>query len=265
MESKFFPIGTYMRNVWSKKPLVCQMTNYVTVNDCANITICAGGAPVMTDAIEDVEDMLKISSALVLNIGTLNSRTVESMMLAGKTANRLSIPVVFDPVGVGATTYRTQTATDILKEIKVSVIKGNAGEIATLCGLDGKVRGVDSDSDFGADAPMTLALRTGSIVAMTGKVDYVSDGNDTFRLENGTANLDCISGTGCMLSSVTGCYVGANGAEIQSVIAAVTAFNVAAELITKSEGPGTFKARLFDSLYNLSYEDAESRMRVSRI
>ena len=257
--------NSMLMNVWSKKPLVCQITNYVTVNDCANITICAGGSPVMTDAIEDIEDMVKISSALVLNIGTLNSRTVESMMLAGVTANKCGIPIILDPVGAGATRFRTETAKRLMDRLDIAVIKGNSGEIATLCGLDGKVRGVDSDSVFGADAALKLALKTGSIVAMTGKVDYVSDGKDTYKLENGTPNLDCISGSGCMLSAVTGCYVAANGVSIDSVISAISAFNIAGELVTGSEGPGTFKARLFDSLYNLSEADIAARTRKTKL
>ena len=265
MDDNPYSTNCMLTKVWSKKPLVCHITNYVTVNDCANITICAGGAPVMTDSIDDIEDMVNISSALVLNIGTLNQRTVDSMFLAGKTANRKGIPIILDPVGAGATKYRTKTAEDLIKELKIDVIKGNSGEIATLCGMDGKVRGVDSDSVFGADAALKLSLMTNSIVAMTGKVDYVSDGKDTYKLENGTANLDCISGSGCMLSSVTGCYVGANGANIDAVISAVSAFNIAAELITGSEGPGTFKARLFDSLYNLSGNDVNSRMRKTKL
>ncbi len=265
MEDEFKPSNSMLMNVWSKKPLVCQLTNYVTVNDCANITICAGGSPVMTDATEDIEDMVAISSALVLNIGTLNSRTVESMMLAGRTANKLGVPIIFDPVGAGATRYRTFTAKNIIDKLDIAVIKGNSGEIATLCGMDGKVRGVDSDSVFGADAALNLALKTGSIVAMTGKVDYVSDGKDTYKLENGTANLDCISGSGCMLSAVTGCYVGANGVSIDSVISAISAFNIAGELVTGSEGPGTFKARLFDSLYNLSAADVATRTRKTKL
>ena len=254
-----------LTKVWSKKPLVCHITNYVTVNDCANITICAGGAPVMTDSLSDIEDMVSISSALVLNIGTLNERTVESMLLAGSTANKKGVPIILDPVGAGATKYRTATAEDLIKKLRISVIKGNSGEIATLCGMDGKVRGVDSDSVFGADAALKLALKTGAIVAMTGKIDYVSDGKDAYKLENGTPNLDCISGSGCMLSSVTGCYVGANGVSIDSVIAAVSAFNIAGELVTGSEGPGTFKARLFDSLYNLSANDVASRIRKTKL
>lgn len=257
--------NSLLTKVWSQKPLVCHITNYVTVNDCANITICAGGSPVMTDSIDDIEEMVNIASSLVLNIGTLNARTVESMFLAGKVANRRKIPIILDPVGAGATSYRTKTAEDLIKELDISIIKGNSGEIATLCGMDGKVRGVDSDSIFGADAAMNLAIRTGSIVAMSGKTDFVSDGKDTYKLENGTANLDCISGSGCMLSSVIGCYAGTNGANIESVIGAISAFNIAAELVGKAEGPGTFKARLFDSLYNLSSADIEERIRKTKL
>ncbi len=249
-----------MKKVVDTCPLVHMITNYVTVNDCANVCICAGGSPVMTDAAEDIPEMVALASAVVLNIGTLNDRTIESMILAGKTANAKGIPVVLDPVGVGATKYRTETAERILREVKVSIIKGNQGEISILAGLGGEVRGVDSakGADNIAEATKTLASKTGCIVAATGPDDYVSDGKTVVTLKNGCEWMSTVSGTGCMLSAVVGAYVGACGPSIESVASAISVFNIASEVASDNGeisgpvyGPASFKAALLDSLYTL--------------
>ena len=255
-----------MKRVRETCPLVHHITNYVTVNDCANMCICAGGSPVMTDAEKDVPDMVRLASAVVLNIGTLNDRTVDSMLLAGRTANKLGVPVILDPVGVGATPYRTDTAWRILKEVRVAVIKGNHGEISVLAGSGGEVRGVDSvsGSDDVASAAQALAKRTGTIVAATGPVDYVSDGESVVTLRNGSGFMGTVSGTGCMLSSVVGAYVGACGASLESVASAISVFTIASEVAVREGkvfGPGSFKTKLFDSLYNLKAEDVDTLLR----
>ena len=255
-----------MEKVRRTCPLVHHITNYVTVNDCANMCICAGGSPVMTDAEKDVPDMVKLASAVVLNIGTLNDRTIGSMLLAGKTANSLGIPVILDPVGVGATPYRTETARRILDEVRIAVIKGNHGEISVLAGSGGKVRGVDSvsGSDDIASSARELALRTGAIVAATGPVDYVSDGKTVITLRNGSEFMGTVSGTGCMLSSVTGAYIGACGVSLESVASAVSVFTIASEVAIRDGkvfGPGSFRTKLFDSLYNLKTEDVDTLLK----
>ena len=230
--------SVFMGRVRAARPLVHHITNYVTVNDCANVCICAGGSPVMTDG-EDVADMVAISSATVVNIGTLNARTVAS--------------------------YRTEVA-ERLMGMHPTVIKGNAGEIGVLSGLGGDVKGVDShgSSDV-ASAVETLARATGSIVVATGETDYVSDGSVTYRLENGTDMLGNVSGTGCMVSSVVGCYIGACGRSIEAVASAVTAFNIAAEVaVTRCGGPGTFRPALLDAMFNLDGETLDDRARCER-
>lgn len=256
----------HMKKVRDTCPLVHHITNYVTVNDCANICICAGGSPVMTDESKDVPDMVKIASAVVLNIGTLNERTVQSMLLAGKCANDAGIPVILDPVGVGATQYRTAVAELILKKVKVSVIKGNHGEISVLAGLGGEVRGVDSVSGANdvASATLALAKRTGTIVAATGPVDYVSDGESVVSRSNGSPLLATVSGTGCMTSSVVGAYVGACGGSMESVASAISVMCIASEIAAEDPavtGPGTFKPKLLDAMYNLKSEDVDARLR----
>ena len=254
----------YMDAVRAKSPLVHIITNYVTVNDCANIAICAGGSPIMTDEMKDVVDISRIASAVVLNMGTLNVRTVESMLLAGKIANENGVPVIFDPVGAGASRYRNEVADRILSKVKIAVIKGNGGEIGFLSGVGGEVKGVDSVSSSNEEeAVRKLAQKYDCVVAMSGKTDYVSDGKKTVKLNNGHDYMGCVSGTGCMLSAVVGCYVGANGASVESVSSAITAFSVAGEIAgPKAGGPGTFKQLMIDALYNLTDEQFDSMKKV---
>lgn len=217
----------------------------------------------MTDAEEDIPGMVKLASAVVLNIGTLNERTIDSMMLAGRCANRLNIPVLLDPVGVGATKYRTETAQWLLDEITVDVIKGNAGEIAVLAGTGGEVRGVDSRTRANAKAARALSEETEAVVGITDAVDYVSDGTVTYQLSNGDPLMDRVSGTGCMLSSVVGCYIGANGVSADSVASAFSVFSIAGEMSAQiSNGPGTFKVNLFDCLNNISSDDIDKRIKM---
>lgn len=261
-------LSKFMDAVREKSPLVHHITNYVTVNDCANICICSGGSPVMTDEMKDVVDMSRIAGAVVLNMGTLNERTVESMQMAGSVAKKNKVPVVFDAVGAGATAYRNQVADRIIKNVKPEVLKGNAGEISFLAGVAGGVKGVDSTStaDNIGDLVMGLAKKYGCIVVATGKKDYVSDGKDLYVLSNGSDYQGTVSGTGCMLSSVIGAYVGANGADMSAVMAAITAFNVAAEHAeSECKGPGSFKVSLLDCLYNLKSSDMEKEAKIEKV
>ncbi len=260
-------LSSAMEAVRSKRPLVHHITNYVTVNDCANVCICSGGAPVMTDAEEDVKGMVPVANAVVLNMGTLNPRTVEAMVLAGKIAKEKGVPVVFDAVGAGATAYRNEVASRIIEETRPDVIKGNSGEISFLAGVIGGVRGVDStsSSDDITELVRGLAAKYGCKVVATGKKDYVSDGKDVYNLTNGSDYQGCVSGTGCMLSSVLGAYVGANGVTLKALIAAITAFNVAAEDAEKEcKGPGSFKVALLDCLFNLKSEEMSKRAKVEK-
>lgn len=263
-----FAFSEMMEKVRLKHPLVHHITNYVTVNDCANICICSGGSPVMTDERKDIEDMVAISNAVVLNMGTLNERTVESILLAGMTAKKCGVPVIFDAVGAGATKYRNSTAYSIITKVRPDIIKGNSGEISFLAGIEGSVRGVDStgSSEDSKDIIAELAKRYECVVVSTGKVDYVSDGKDTYELTNGDDLEGCVSGTGCMLSSVIGSYAGANGVSVGSAMAAITAFNIAAEHSAKiSKGPGSFKVSLFDCLFSLGSDSVDKEAKVRKV
>lgn len=259
-----FKPSEHMAEVRRTVPLVHHITNYVTVNDCANVCICAGGSPVMSDAEEDVSDMAGIASSLVLNIGTLNRRTVDSMFSAGRKAKGNGTPVMVDPVGAGATPFRTDVSNRLIDELRPEVIKGNAGEMGVISGLGGEVKGVDSHGASGdvSDIVREVARGRRCIAAATGPVDYVSDGDVTLMLENGDRLLECVSGTGCMVSSMIGCYIAANGPSVWSVASAISAFNVAAEDAARAaKGPGTFKQALLDAVYNLDSDTLDSKVR----
>lgn len=248
-----------------KRPLVHHITNYVTVNDCANITLCAGGAPVMADAREEVAEMVAVSGALVLNIGTLNPSLIESMILAGTAANEKKIPVILDPVGVGATRLRTTSAQRLLDELKITILKGNAGEIGVLAGAEGKVRGVDSDGLKGD--PITVArdfARAENLtVVVSGETDIVTDGKRTLLVENGDPMMGIICGTGCMASSVVGTFAAVCDDPVIASAGALAAFGIAGEKAAAKQGrPGSFKPVLLDELAALDLLTLEECAKV---
>src|SRR5512136_2889285 len=200
------PYSDLLARVREKRPLVHHITNYVTVNDCANITLCAGGSPVMADAPEEAAEMAKIAGSLVLNIGTPSAAQIESMILAGRMANERRIPVILDPVGAGATRFRTETARRLLDELEITVLKGNAGEIGVVAGVEARVRGVDSHGVNGDPLSIAsgLAKTLGLTVAVSGPTDIVTNGKQALLVENGHPWMGSISGTGCMAASVIG-------------------------------------------------------------
>jgi hydroxyethylthiazole kinase len=252
-----------------RRPLVHHITNYVTVNDCANITLCFGGAPVMADAIEEVEEMVTMASALVLNIGTLNRAQIESMLMAGREANRLDVPIVLDPVGVGATAYRTKSAQALLDGLDVAVLKGNAGEIGVLAGTGGQVRGVDSVGISGDRRQVAelLAERRGCCVVMSGATDIVTDGKRTLLIDNGHEMMGRVTGTGCMATSIVGSFVSVTKDHLVGAAAAMAAFGIVGERAAQDcSGPGSFRCALFDRAAALMPVDVrdDSRFKVAR-
>ncbi|PKL70048.1 MAG: hydroxyethylthiazole kinase [Methanomicrobiales archaeon HGW-Methanomicrobiales-1] len=249
-------------------PLVHHITNYVTVNDCANITICAGGAPIMADAIEEVAEMTGIVNALVLNIGTLNKVQVESMIAAGRMANERKIPIILDPVGAGATKFRTDTARRLLDELEITILKGNAGEIGVLAGADAKVRGVDSAGLTGDPIAIAKAYAAcaGLTVVVSGATDIVTDGKRVLLVENGHPMMGGISGTGCMAASVTGAFAAESEDPVLAAAAALSAFGVAGERAAAvARGPYSFKVALFDELSGLQPADLKSAAKIRSV
>ncbi len=258
--------GDSLRRLRDAKPLVHQITNYVVMNETANATLALGALPVMAHAGEEVEEMVGLASALVLNIGTLSEPWVEAMLLAGVAANARGIPVVLDPVGVGATDYRTRSARRILEHVNVTVLRGNAGEVATLVGAAAEVRGVESISTGlePAELARQAAQRLHVVAAVTGPVDHVSDGERVLAVSNGHELLAAVTGTGCMSSALTGCFLAAkSGDALEAAAEALAAFGVAAEdAAAGAAGPGTFHARLYDALYALDPGTLDGRAHI---
>jgi hydroxyethylthiazole kinase len=257
-----------LRALRSKRPLVHHITNYVTVNDCANVTICIGAAPVMAEAREEVQDMVPLAGALVLNIGTLRTEQVESMLLAGREANQLGIPIVLDPVGAGATPYRTNTARMLLDELEIAVVKGNAGEIGVLSGAGGKVVGVDSQGIKGeaADVAREYAQSRGGVVVISGATDVISDGRRTYLVDNGHPMMGRVSGTGCMATSVLASFCAVEDDMVAASVAALACFGLAGEeAAQRCDGPASYKVALLDAVAALDPDDLLSRSRVRRL
>ena len=258
-------LGTCLENVRNTVPLVHNITNYVTVNDVANILLACGGSPIMSDEPEDVEDITSICGGLNINIGTLNKRTIESMLLAGKRANALNHPAVLDPVGAGASKLRTETAQKLLEEVKFTVIRGNISEVKTLASGSGTTKGVDADvadkvSEENLDSAVAFAKafaeKTGAVIAITGAIDIVADGKKAYCIRNGHPMMSSITGTGCQLSAMTAAYVTANPEHpLEAAAAAVCAMGLAGEIgwsrMAEGDGNSTYRNRIIDAIYNM--------------
>lgn len=249
-----------LEEVRKVNPLVHNITNVVVTNFTANGLLALGASPVMAYAAEEVADMAKIASSLVLNIGTLNPQTVDSMIIAGKAANESGVPVIFDPVGAGATRYRTETAQRIMNEVKVSVIRGNAAEIANVVGEKWEIKGVDAGDAKGniIELAITSAQKLNGLVVITGKEDVVSDGKTTYVVSNGHPILTKVTGTGCLLTSVIGAFAGVEKDLLQASVAALTYYGIAAEKAaakTVEMGPGSFQIEFLNQLALISSED----------
>jgi len=259
--------GTTLGVIRERKPLVHQITNYVVMNETANATLALGALPVMAHAREEVEEMVALAGALVLNIGTLSPHWIEAMLMAGKAANETGTPVVLDPVGAGATRFRTDTAKRILSEVDVTVLRGNQGEVATLVGVAAEVRGVESigAGDEGAVISREAAQRLGVVASVTGVVDHVSDGGRVLAVANGDALLGSVTGTGCMSSAITGCFLaGKSDAPLEAAAEALATFGVAGEDAARdAKGPGSFHVNLYDALAALDPATLDSRARVT--
>ncbi|TBL78270.1 hydroxyethylthiazole kinase [Paenibacillus thalictri] len=259
-----------MERVRSSNPLVFNITNVVVTNFTANGLLAFGASPVMAYAPNEAEDMARIAGALVLNIGTLDDHVVNSMLLAGKSANAHGIPVIFDPVGAGATNYRTETSRTIMQSIRVSVLRGNAAEVANLIGENWAIKGVDAGEGAGSATELAQkAARTlGCVVVVTGKDDIVTDGETTYKISNGDRLLTKVTGTGCLLTSVIGAFAAVENNLLVASTAALAAYGIAAEkaaALTSDAGPGSFQQEFLNQLSKVSGDDLRSRAAVSQV
>ena len=257
--------------VREKSPLIHNITNYVTVNDCANMVLACGASPIMADDKEEVAEIQTICAGLNINIGTLNSRTIESMKIAGMRANELGHPAVLDPVGVGASTLRTSTANELLKAVKFTVIRGNISEIKTLAVGTGTTKGVDADiadrvTEDNLDEAVAFvkkfAERTGAVIAVTGAIDLVADAKKAYCIYNGHPMMSSITGTGCQLSALTAAFVTANQEHpLEAAAAAVCAMGLAGEIaherLTSQDGNATYRNYIIDAIYHMDGDELE--------
>jgi len=254
-----------LERVRRDKPLVCHLTNFVTIYDCANIVKVFGASPVMAHAREEVADMAKIASSLVLNIGTLTTEFVEAMLLAGISANEKKIPVVLDVCGAGATRFRDEKCQEILDAVEVSIIKGNSSEVARIAGEDVKTRGVDA-ADIESNllgVAHSLAGERGCTVVITGKDDIVADMKRAIWVHNGHPMMANVVGTGCMATSVIGAFAAVETDHVVASVSGLICYEVAAEIAALvAAGPGSFKENLYDAVYNL---DSETIRRMQKI
>jgi len=261
----------------AKRPLIECLTNTVTINDCANIILAIGASPIMAEDISEVEEVVALAGAVVLNIGTLSAPMVASMLKAGKKANELNVPVVFDPVGVGATQLRNNMAKKILSEVNISVIRGNMSEIRALAGLTSFTKGVDvSDVDAvkwdnikdGIKIAGTLAQKHNCIVAATGEIDIIATPiKKAYLIDNGHEMLASVTGTGCMSTALVGAYCGGTNNYAAAAAAGILTMCIAGEkayeIVSKNgAGSGTYRTLIMDYTYNLSVADILGRGKI---
>jgi hydroxyethylthiazole kinase len=246
--------------VKDKKPLVYSITNNVVTNFTANVLLAAGASPIMSEGQQEAEELAQIADVVVLNIGTLHSRQVEYFFKAGQRATRHGKPVVFDPVGVGATSYRNEVAAGLMTEVKLSLIRGNYGEISFLAGIAGGTKGVDSlNSNVDLEGIKALSLKTGALLAATGKIDFITDGKNIWGNATGHALLQTVTGTGCALTALTGAFLAVAEDRALGVLAALTFYGAAAEKAAAvSAGPGTFAMHFLDALHNINAAEFKS-------
>jgi hydroxyethylthiazole kinase len=251
--------------VREKRPLVHNITNYVVMQYTANALLALGASPVMAHAVEEMEAMASLADALVLNIGTLSGPWIEGMRAAGGVASRRGIPIVLDPVGAGATRFRTDTAVRLLDECRVTVLRGNASEVLAVARGAGGTRGVDAAHrvEDAIEAAGELARRRAVVVAITGPVDYVSDGSRTLRVHNGHPSMGRITGSGCTATALIAAFCAVNARALEATAAALAFFGIAGEhAARRSRLPGTFGTALIDLLYAIRPDHVADEARI---
>lgn len=262
-------VSMYVHELRNKAPLVHNITNYVTVNDVANALLAIGASPIMADDIDETADITAISSALVINIGTLNKRTIASMIESGKKANALGIPVVLDPVGAGASKLRNDTIKEILEEVKITVLRGNLSEVSFVAGLEVSTKGVDSseadEKNDNVAVAKTVAKKLNCVVAITGAIDVISDGEKVVKISNGHKMLSKVTGTGCMTTALIGAFAGAGTDYFTAAVGGVASMGIAGEIAFEKAGDlgtGSFHIAIIDALSNIDDEIMAERAKL---
>lgn len=259
-----------LQKIREENPLVHNITNIVVANFSANGLLALGASPIMADTPEEMEDMVSIASSVVLNIGTLNPTTVEAMILAGKAANAKGVPVVLDPVGVGASQFRRSVVQTILQKVKVDVIRGNVGEFAAIANVEWEAKGVDAGvgSHSAEYIAELVATEHKCIVAITGETDIITDGKTVYRVKNGHSVMTLVTGSGCLLSAVVGAFLGVNtdSTILSTVTTAIATYGVVGELAAeKSSVPGSFAVAFMDTLHSVTVEEIETLLKIEEV
>ncbi|MDO4662952.1 MAG: hydroxyethylthiazole kinase [Tissierellia bacterium] len=254
-----------LQNTKENTPLIHCITNYVTVNDVANTVLAIGASPIMSHEKKEVEEIVSISDALTINIGTCDDNISPSMRIAMQKANDMDKPIVFDPVGSGASKYRTSLTKEFVNNYKIAVIRGNASEISSFVEESDSTKGVDvSESDTVTEDNLSqkidfvkkAALQYNTIIAMSGKIDLVTDGNKCYVIRNGNSMMKEVTGTGCMLSALTASLVAKNKNKLEASVTAVLIMGIAGEIakekLKEDEGNSTYRNKLIDAIYNMT-------------
>lgn len=268
-------LGIYLDDVRKRAPLIHNITNYVTINDVANIILACGASPIMSDEPTDIEEITSICQGLTINMGMLNPRKIESMRKAGRKSNELHHKIVLDPVGVGSSTFRTKAAHTLIRGIHFDAIRGNVSEIKTLAAGHGKTNGVDANLadtlkeenlDKMIDFIKDFSGKTGAVIAVTGEIDLVSDQERCFVIRNGRPEMGRITGTGCQLSGMMTAFLAANPEhKLEAAAAAVCTMGLAGEIgwkyMQSGDGNVTYRNRIIDAVYNMKGKDLEEGAR----
>ncbi len=254
-----------LKNLREKKPLIHNITNYVVMNYTANALLACGASPVMAHAAEEVEEMVSFAGALVLNIGTLTPYWIDSMLKAGKRANELKVPIILDPVGSGATKLRTDSAKRLIDELSISVVRGNASEVLSLAHEGSRTKGVDSihSVDDASDAALILAKELNTTLAITGKVDLITDGERIYRVSNGHELLGYVTGTGCTATAIIGAFLAVDHDPVEATTTGLAYFGLSGEkAAAEAQAPGSFMIKVLDALYTIDEKEMEKGAKI---
>jgi len=247
-----------LKKVREKRPLIHNITNYVVMNYTANALLACGASPVMAHAAEEVEEMVSLAGALVLNIGTLTPQWVEAMLRAGKKANALKVPIVLDPVGSGATRLRTDSAKRLARELSIQVVRGNASEVLSLAKKEVRTKGVDSlhSVEEAEGAAIALAKELKTTLAITGKVDLITDGKRICKVHNGHEMMGMVTGTGCTATVMIGAFLAVDPDPVEATTTALAYFGLAGEKAAlHAKASGTYQIALLDALFSIDQEE----------
>jgi len=254
-----------LQRIRAESPLVHNITNYVVMNTTANALLAVGASPVMANAIEEVEDMVGIARALVINIGTLSAPWIEAMVRAGQAARKKGVPIILDPVGAGATPFRTATALTLLRETPPAIIRGNASEVRSLSHFEGETKGVDSThtAEQALSAARALSGRCHCVVSVSGATDLIVSEQSVIRVANGHPMMPRVTGLGCTATALTGAFAAVNPSPFKAAAHAMAVMGIAGEIAAeRSQGPGSLQVNFLDALFLLQESDIQLRLKM---